>query len=420
MRRFIAFSNTLRRRNQRVKSLSPEEKAEFLQDFIEWQKILERVGLTRPVDELVDCINDKEELYGLRTNDYKSVLRLDIVIKGHAEFFVALAEWLGAGNRLIIVKGNHDLEWYWLAVRNYLRLDLAERIARQQAANGDVKDILLKIVLPNVTFIDHAIIIDDEFYVEHGHPYDALTRVIGKATVSNGEELNIPFGSFFNRYLLNYVELQYPFLDNVRPTPNMLPLMLRHQFFTGLRLLYDHLSVIIKTVPRSYVGYIFGQHLIGRVLLILLVIIAPPILLLTYQLRYPQTWHLIAFEWLGVLAAIYFVIQALSYTQLKEPDSLAEFAQRRMDENRNYRLVTFGHTHNPDQFEDRGRWFYNTGTWIPIVETNSAEIRSDNTFMFLHLACDPTGKLTPGVLQRWDDVANRAEPMLLIRRAGPS
>jgi hypothetical protein len=193
--------------------------------------------------------------------------------------------------------------------------------------------------------------------------------------------------------------------------------MLRKQFFTGLRLLYDHLSVIVKTVPRAYVGYIFGQNLIWRVLLILLVIIAPPILLLTYQLRYPQTWHLIVFEWLGVLATIYFVIQALSYAQLKEPDSLAEFAKRRLDENGKYRLITFGHTHNPDQFEDRGRWFYNTGTWIPIIETNTAELRTDNMFMFLHLACDPAGKLVPGVLQRWDDTANRAEPMVLIRRA---
>jgi UDP-2,3-diacylglucosamine pyrophosphatase LpxH len=157
----------LRRRSRRVKALSPAEQAEFLKDFTEWKQILERVGIRRTVDELMARINDKEELYGLRTNDYKSVLRLDIVIQGHAEFFIALAEWLAAGNRLVIVKGNHDLEWYWLAVRNYLRLDLAERIARQQ--NADVKNVLLQTVLPNLTFIDHAMIIDDEFYVEHGH-----------------------------------------------------------------------------------------------------------------------------------------------------------------------------------------------------------------------------------------------------------
>lgn len=409
----------LRRRSRRVKSLRDDEKAEFLQDFVEWQQILEKVGISRRVDELVESINDKEELYGLRTNDYKSVLRLDIAIKGHPEFFAALAEWLAAGNRLIVVKGNHDLEWYWLAVRNYLRLDLAQRIAQQQAASGDLKAILRQTVLPNVTFIDHAMVIDDEFYVEHGHPYDALTRVIGEATVNDDAELNIPFGSFFNRYLLNYIELQYPFLDNIRPTPNMLPLMLRDRFFTGLRLLYDHLSVIVKTVPRRYVKWIFGQHIIGRVLLILLVVIVPPIMLLIYQISNPPSWELIVFEWLAVFASIYFVIQALSYAQLKEPDSLAQFARRRLDENHNYRLVTFGHTHNPDQFEDGGRWFYNTGTWIPIVEATSSDVRVENTFMFLHLAADAAGKLEPRVLQRWDDEANRVEAMVIIRRANP-
>ncbi|HSB09919.1 MAG TPA: hypothetical protein VLM38_10575 [Blastocatellia bacterium] len=405
----------LRRRSKRVLSLSPAEKADFDRDFVEWQRLLETIGLRFSIDELVESITDKEDLYGLKTHSFKSVLKLDVAVKGHQEFFDGLAEWLGSGNRMIIVKGNHDLEWLWLDVRNYLRLDLAQRVARK--SGGDLKDVLLKTVLPNLIFIDHAMIIDEDFYIEHGHPYDALTRVIGKARVGGGEELNIPFGSFFNRYLLNYIELDHPFLDNIRPTPNILPLMLRQQFFTGLRLLYDHISVIAKTVPRMYVGWIFGQHIIGRVLLILLAVILPPILLLTHQLTNPPSWPLIVLEWVGALAGIYALVQALTYAQLKEPDSLAKFAKRRLDENSAYRLVTFGHTHNPDQFEERGRWFYNTGTWIPIVEATSAELREDKTFTFLHLSSDSAGRLQPGVLERWDDDGNRAEPVVLIRRA---
>lgn len=405
----------LRRRSSRLQSLGGKEKAEFDQAFAEWQRLLDEIGLVISIDELVKSITDKEELYGLKTHNFKSVLKLDVAVNGHPEFFDALSEWLESGNRLIIVKGNHDLEWFWQDVRNYLRLDLAQRVARK--SSGDVKGILLDTVLPNVFFIDHAMIIDGDFYVEHGHPYDALTRVVGKARVNEDKELNIPFGSFFNRYLLNYVELNYPFLDNIRPTPNILPLMLRKQFFTGLRLLYDHVSVIAKTVPRGYIGWIFGQHIVGRVLLILLTVVVPPILLFTHQLSTPMSWPLIVLEWVAVLAGVYFLIQVLSYAQLKEPDSLVEFAKRRLDENSNYRLITFGHTHNPDHFEERGRWFYNTGTWIPIVGTTSGDIREDNTFTFLHLSSDSSGKLQPRVLQRWDDDSNRAEPVVLIRGA---
>ena len=39
-----------------------------------------------------------------------------------------------------------------------------------------------------------------------------------------------------------------------------------------------------------------------------------------------------------------------------------------------------GHTHDPDQFQIDGKWFYNTGTWIPILGTSSAELRRDRMF----------------------------------------
>jgi hypothetical protein len=265
-----------------------------------------------------------------------------------------------------------------------------------------------------VTFIDHAMLIDGDFYVEHGHPYDPLTRVIGDATVNHGQELNIPFGSFFNRYLLKFLEMDYPFLDNIRPTPNILPLLLRDRFFAGLRLLYDHVSVIAKTVPRRYVRYIFGQNIIGRVLLMLAAVLIPPALVLWHQMRTPESVFIRIVEWVACAAVAYAVIQALAYFQLKEPDSLAQFARLRFHDHPGYRLITFGHTHNPDQFEERGRWFYNTGTWIPMVETSTVALRTDNTFTYLHMGHDAEGKLTPGVLQRWDDEAGRPEPSVLI------
>ncbi|HXG94977.1 MAG TPA: hypothetical protein VNN73_21740 [Blastocatellia bacterium] len=409
----------IRRRKRRIKKLALGEREEFRRDFIEWQRVLEKIGISRTVDELIHSITDKEELYGLKTNDFKSVLRLDVVVKGHAEFFNALAEWVGDGNRLIIVKGNHDLEWYWRAVRNYLRLDLAERLAKQRggATDEDTKKAL-RDVLPRVTFIDHAMLVDGDFYVEHGHPYDPLTRVIGKATVGDGSELNIPFGSFFNRYLIDFIELEYPFLDNIRPTKNILPLVLRNRFFTGLRLLYDHVSVIAKTVPRRYVRYIFGQRIIGRVLLILLIMLVPPILLIVHQVNGTESVLIKILEWAALLASIYAAVQALAQFQLKEPDSLDKFARLRFKEKSDYRLITFGHTHNPDQFEERGRWFYNTGTWIPIIEISTAELREDRTFTYLQLTHNQAGRLQPSVLRRWDDDASRPEDMVLIKRAG--
>jgi hypothetical protein len=83
-----------------------------------------------------------------------------------------------------------------------------------------------------------------------------------------------------------------------------------------------------------------------------------------------------------------------------------------------------GHTHNPGEYtfkmsKNDCRRFYNTGTWIPVVELSTADIRDDKTYTFLYLERDVNGKLRPGcdgLLQRWNDDAGRAEPQRLVQR----
>ncbi|MFI5151634.1 MAG: hypothetical protein ACHQRM_18055, partial [Bacteroidia bacterium] len=208
--------------------------------YREWSDKLSYLGIDKSSEELKSSISSKEKKYGLRTDNYKSVWKLDLIKKGHLQFFESLSSWMEQGNKLIIVKGNHDAEWYWPEVRNYFRLLLAEGIV---AINkSDLKAVLTEKVLPNVSFFDDALVIDQEFYAEHGHRYDKFTVILGKPVLKkNKYELNLPFGSFFNRYLINRVELYYPYLDNVRPTANVLPMLLRNNFPLGLKVLFHHI-----------------------------------------------------------------------------------------------------------------------------------------------------------------------------------
>jgi len=73
-----------------------------------------------------------------------------------------------------------------------------------------------------------------------------------------------------------------------------------------------------------------------------------------------------------------------------------------------------GHTHNPEQFREQERWYFNTGTWIPIVEASSQAIREDRTYTYLHFRHDETGALQPAVLMRWNDDARSSEPLVLL------
>jgi UDP-2,3-diacylglucosamine pyrophosphatase LpxH len=406
--------------------------------FLEWKQVLEKIGIPKTMDELKN-ISRKEKIYGLKTHDYKSVWKLHLIQKGHAEFFDALAVWMQAGNKLIIVKGNHDTEWYWLAVRNYFRLVLAERVAG--ITKEGVKQTLQNSVLPNITFIDDSVLIDEDFYIEHGHRYDKYTMILKSPTIS-AEELNIPFGSFFNRYVINRIELFLPYIDNVRPTGNILPILMRENFPLALKVLFQHLPFAIRvsfTFQGRYIWFMFK-----RVLVFVLPVVIPLALLVimnfqglknavlanalfvfvkkildSISLDFLRTWILNTLQGFGLLFLSYVLARFISWLQLTEPDSLESFARERSKDN-GYRILTMGHTHNPGEYLFwSSKHFYNTGTWIPVIETSNAEVREDKTYTFLHLERDANGKLVPannGLLQRWNDEAGRPETQILVQR----
>ena len=415
------------------------ELPESKEEFDEWSRRLADVGIRKNPAELAAAIdNRRERTFGMKTHDYRSVWRLHRSIRGHPELFAALARWLkDERNQLVIVKGNHDLEWYWRGVRNTLRLELARIIAGE--TGEDLEQVLLKRVLPNLIFIDDALLIDTDLYIEHGHRYDRYTFVLGEpAEVFNkkiGEpELNIPFGSFFNRYLLNRLEGAYPLIDNIRPRENILPMLIRERFPLALKLIFYHLRLLYQVLRKNW-RYV--RFMLARFFSILLAVVLPAAILV---IAFAERWDDIAglftsrreasgsildgivsaalegFKYIGGLILSYFLARIVAGLQLEEPDSLEEFARKVM-QNTDYRIVTMGHTHNPDQFQTEGRWFYNTGTWIPIVETSSGEIRRDRTYCYLHLRRDKkTGRLIPRPLQQWDDSGNRGEPWPIVIR----
>jgi hypothetical protein len=120
-----------------------------------------------------------------------------------------------------------------------------------------------------------------------------------------------------------------------------------------------------------------------------------------------------AISW-GILS--FFFVKIVAYFQLAEPEHLNEDAKIIMDIHPEYKFVILGHTHNPEQFEYKGSWFYNTGTWIPIIEISNSEIRWDKTFALIHLVLDDSGGFIPSSLQRWNDDGARFDPLVLIKK----
>lgn len=396
----------------------------------EWSAELLKVGIGMTPAALGADISRRERKYGLGTADYKTIYKLMRIHRGHPGFFEALARWLDRGHTLLILKGNHDLELYWPAVRNYLRLILAEEIVARTPGTT-VAGVLRSTVLPRITFADDAVLIDKDFYVEHGHRYDKFTMVLDGPTLPKyPTQINIPFGSFFNRYLINRIELFYPFLDNVRPSGNVLPMLMKENFPLAVKVLLQHAPLLGRMLIANIRYTWFMLQRVFWFLVVLGIPVAYIVLTLANSSIVAEIEKCVKenqvlsflFGQLKTVASLllaYVLSRVVAWFQLSEPDSLASYALERF-KGTDYRIMTMGHTHNPGEYLwAGGRRFYNTGTWIPVIEISTADVRSDRTYTFLHLVRDGSGALQPaadGLLERWNDDAERADAQVLMER----
>lgn len=164
-------------------------------------------------------ISRSERRYGLRTDDYKTLWKLHLVIEGHVPFFEALGAWVTSGGRIVIVTGNHDVELYWPLIRHAIRDEVVER---SKLSGKDREGA-------QIAFADSNFKIGN-LHVEHGHMHEAVTRVdFGPVLSSDPTQIKFPLGSFVNRYLINRLERLDPFLDNVKPVNQALLALLRRR-----------------------------------------------------------------------------------------------------------------------------------------------------------------------------------------------
>jgi hypothetical protein len=58
-------------------------------DYDEWQKILQQVQINKTIEELKASFTEDEKVYGFKTDDFKSIWKLEKVIEGHEKVFLA-------------------------------------------------------------------------------------------------------------------------------------------------------------------------------------------------------------------------------------------------------------------------------------------------------------------------------------------
>lgn len=142
------------------------------------------------------------------SSEEDSAKRVDLIIKGHPMFFAALREFIKPANpqrKVTIVKGNHDVNLYWPAVK--------ERIRQAMYATGEERVKLIA--------FEEVCIHREGIYVEHGNQYaEKVNRVDNLEKPLDPEhegQLAIPPGSRFVIEFFNQVEWEKWWVDSVKP-----------------------------------------------------------------------------------------------------------------------------------------------------------------------------------------------------------
>lgn len=139
--------------------------------------------------------------------------KLDRVVRGHPTVFASIGRFIGAGNHVVIVPGNHDVDFYWPSVFDRFRDSLG-------VPPG-----------PHIAFAKDGVIHERRIHIEHGHQYSFDNRfkhwpspIVESAT---GRRLERPWGTFFLDSVYNELEDCYPFLNQVMPHSVMATIALK-------------------------------------------------------------------------------------------------------------------------------------------------------------------------------------------------
>ena len=404
----------------RIRSLPGDREHKLIRRYL--------IKLGHEIRDGESIYDEQESNFGLNSHELKSVWKLQKIAEGHPEVFQALAEFVVAGNQLIVIKGNHDLEFYWPRVQKEFRKILARKLP---SVNGSYRHAVerMDFIEKNVVFVQNAVIVDHTIYIEHGHQYMPITRVEGEP--ERDGELSLPPGSILNRYLINAIESIIPFVNNIRPASEIFRTLNLKQKFQVLRIIFRHLPTTSKIMYRHYrrdglvllleiLPYLFTAAYV--ILGFFLPMLWPDYADLYYSLTGKVGRYLVShwFAHLLLIVASFYGTRWLfrffgrtHHFDLKAALQTAREATRSAPVSRPKFLV-IGHTHKPEIRKlDDTWWYLNPGTWIPILDRKEFYLHEKLTMSYIHFEKNERGEWDFELMQ-WNDARGRGQRLILL------
>jgi UDP-2,3-diacylglucosamine pyrophosphatase LpxH len=143
-----------------------------------------------------------EKLRGLYAEEEKSLFKIKKIIEDHTVWFSSLSQFLRAGNRVVFVIGNHDLELHWQLVQTAI----IEALNLSQESRSRLR------------FCEWFYISNGDTLIEHGNQYDPYCLcndpVHPFVRKYNKIAIKLPFGNIASRYMINGMGFFNPHVDS--------------------------------------------------------------------------------------------------------------------------------------------------------------------------------------------------------------
>ncbi len=393
--------------------------------------------LPSDVGEVRGLMHD-DHVWGLGTSARAALLKMNMVLDRHGGVFEALAHFVGQGNQLEVVVGNHDAEFVWPQVQEAFIEAIVTKWAGSERSLHDGMRTADQ-VRAAVRFHEWFYFEEGTVWCEHGHQYDAycsVDLVLDPRDSTEETELEQNVGSAVMYYLGNHLPdspednqgkgfVQYLrvlwerldigasllggyFLMNRRLAAQWRTRLSSPALWTERRRAHDSkLAALADAVrlPVATINELFGLRrqpvylnfsewapavFLPRFVLTIAAVILAPVLLLT--VAWPTAP--IAVFTMFVLVAFAHLALALGREETDPRLTMMQAAQQ-IKERVRAPIVVMGHSHHPVAKRlDDGGWYFNTGTWVG----GAGKLRN-----FTHLMIEHGDKGLQAALCQWKD-----------------
>jgi UDP-2,3-diacylglucosamine pyrophosphatase LpxH len=363
---------------------------------------------TVPKPEEVDFeISEREKKFGLGTEEAKTVWKLKRVMDGHWRFFQSLANFLNKEHRVVIIPGNHDVEFVYEQVQTVFKSLLLTYLTEQPVAKN---------LGANVEFFPWFYYESGLVFVEHGHQYDALNSfdffLCPFRTVHGKAMIDLPSGSFFVRYLFNRVEKIDPFADNIKPVTRFVCWALKHQLFSAgfIGIVWNYILFLLEALRKRKPLSAQETNKLSQKQTELLKLEAERSGIAEDKLRSIKNL------WVPSSISNDSFFKVLWKFISSEKPSLYLDRAKKIQETLGVKNVAFGHTHDPDLRglpSDRHRTgeYVNSGTWTIVFSEEERLLREEKEFVYVQIRKQPSLQME---LLKWKDELGKGQRVNLF------